>query len=183
YYFFGVTIYGFIIIAELVILMYYSIRYALNGNTDALLFTCGFAMFAFVSIGEMIWFYIQSNEYELWLWKWGVLGFVLSLIVILGRTIALNHERVIRYSRDLEMYNNELQHAEKMEMISELAASVAHEVRNPLQVTRGFLQIIISKADPKEQEYLDLALNELDRASSIITDFLTFAKPELQDLK
>ncbi|MGZ9583927.1 ATP-binding protein [Paenibacillus marinisediminis] len=183
YYFFSVTIYGFIIIAEFVILMCYSIRYALKGNTDAMLFTSGFAIFAFVSIGELVWFFIQSTEYELWLWKWGVLGFVLSLIIILGRTIALNHERVIRYSKDLEMYNNELQHAEKMEMISELAASVAHEVRNPLQVTRGFLQIIASKADPKERDYLDLAVNELDRASSIITDFLTFAKPELQDLK
>ena len=44
-----------------------------------------------------------------------------------------------QYSRKLEMFNNELQRSEKMEIISELAASVAHEVRNPLQVTRGFM--------------------------------------------
>ncbi|WP_374021028.1 HAMP domain-containing sensor histidine kinase [Paenibacillus thiaminolyticus] len=69
-----------------------------------------------------------------------------------------------------------------MEILSELAASVAHEVRNPLQVTRGFLQLLGGKTGTKEQEYLNLALTELDRASEIITDFLTFAKPELDEI-
>ena len=67
-----------------------------------------------------------------------------------------------------------------MEIISELAASVAHEVRNPLQVTRGFLQLLQEKSRDREKEYLRLALEELDRASGIITDFLTFAKPEAE---
>lgn len=72
-----------------------------------------------------------------------------------------------------------LQRSEKMEIISELAASVAHEVRNPLQVTRGFLQILGERSGNKEKEYLKMAVGELDRASVIITDFLTFAKPGL----
>ncbi|GIQ70215.1 hypothetical protein XYCOK13_30390 [Xylanibacillus composti] len=66
-----------------------------------------------------------------------------------------------------------------MQIISELAASVAHEVRNPLQVTRGFLQLLNVNTTEKTKKYLSLALDELDRASDIITDFLTFAKPQL----
>jgi len=81
------------------------------------------------------------------------------------------------------MYNNELQHYEKLELISELAATVAHEVRNPLQVTRGFIQLISTNAVIKEKDYINFALIELDRASAIITDFLTFAKPEMNDMK
>ena len=77
------------------------------------------------------------------------------------------------------MLNDELQRSEKMEVISELAASVTHEVRNPLQVTRGFMQLLSENSKDKDKEYFDLAL-KLDRASGIITDFLTFAKPELE---
>ncbi|MFD1909552.1 histidine kinase dimerization/phospho-acceptor domain-containing protein [Paenibacillus rhizoplanae] len=69
-----------------------------------------------------------------------------------------------------------------MEIISELAASVAHEVRNPLQVTRGFLQLLSEKSSGDEERYLSMALSELDRAASIITDFLTFAKPEFEQV-
>ena len=79
------------------------------------------------------------------------------------------------------MFNNELQRSEKMEIISELAASVAHEVRNPLQVTRGFMRLLAQNTKQAEKEYFGLALKELDRASGIITDFLTFAKPELEN--
>ncbi|MNI55334.1 Sporulation kinase A [compost metagenome] len=89
---------------------------------------------------------------------------------------------MVRYSRELELFNNELQRSEKMEIISELAASVAHEVRNPLQVTRGFLQLLSEKSSGNEGQYLAMALSELDRAANIITDFLTFAKPEFDQV-
>ncbi|MBW4838105.1 MAG: HAMP domain-containing histidine kinase, partial [Paenibacillaceae bacterium] len=104
--------------------------------------------------------------------------FLGSLIIILSRRFVANHEQVVEYSKQLEMFNNELQRSEKMEIISELAASVAHEVRNPLQVTRGFLQLLVEKQQQADKVYLSMALEELDRASGIITDFLTFAKPE-----
>ena len=70
-----------------------------------------------------------------------------------------------------------------MEVISQLAASVAHEVRNPLQVTRGFLQLMgdFTTAE-KDHKYLKLAIEELDRAAAIITNYLTFAKPQLEEV-
>jgi len=96
----------------------------------------------------------------------------------MARRFAQNHQQMVLYSSRLELFNNELQRSEKMDIISELAASVAHEVRNPLQVTRGFLQLLQMNTDDKGREHLKIALEELDRASAIITDFLTFAKPE-----
>lgn len=130
---------------------------------------------------DMAKFYAQSKNYEFVYWKWGIVCFVFTLVATLGRQIVLSFEKVITYSRQLEIYNNELQRSEKMDMISQLAASVAHEVRNPLQVTRGFLQLLEEKSESnKEKNYMVLAINELDRASEIITDFLTFAKPQLE---
>lgn len=182
YYFFSVKILGCLMIIQLVMLVISAIQYAVKGNKEAIVFAAGFAVFALISLTEMIWFFVQKGDYALFWWKWGVLGFIISLIVILGRKFALNHQQIVVYSRELEMFNRELQRSEKMEIISELAASVAHEVRNPLQVTRGFLQLLQEKSREREKEYLRLALEELDRASSIITDFLTFAKPEAEQI-
>ncbi|GAB6991594.1 sensor histidine kinase [Paenibacillus pini] len=182
YYFVSVKVLGLVMIMQLILIVGSTMIYALRGNKDAAIFATGFAIFAIVSGGEMVWYYIQKENYEMFWWKWGVFAFVISLIIILGRKFAHNHEQIVVYSRELEIFSNELQRAEKMEIISELAASVAHEVRNPLQVTRGFLQLLQEKSKDKEKEYLTLALEELGRASNIITDFLTFAKPEIEQV-
>ncbi len=75
--------------------------------------------------------------------------------------------------------------AEKMEVVSHLASSVSHEVRNPLTVVKGFLQLIIQNDLPesKRNDYLRLALEEVDRANEIITNYLTFAKPAPENEK
>lgn len=70
---------------------------------------------------------------------------------------------------------------EKLEMISHLAASISHEVRNPLTVVKGFMQLSLddnlSSAD--RSFYLNTAIEELDRASEILTDYLSFARTEI----
>ncbi|QDY85803.1 HAMP domain-containing histidine kinase [Paenibacillus polymyxa] len=183
YYFFSVNVLSVLLVALLVLLVFASVRMALKGDREAIILSTGFAFFAVISITELSWFFIRDGHYNMFLWKWGVFGFVLALIAILGRRLAEKHKQVVRYSRELEMFNNELQRSEKMEIISDLAASVAHEVRNPLQVTRGFLQLMSKQEDGKNKDYLHIALEELDRASAIITDFLTFAKPEFEHTK
>lgn len=173
-----VQILGYNMIILFIILACNSTIYVIKGNKEAAVFFGGFLLLALFSLIDLSQFYYHGGYYKLSLWKWGVVCFVASLITILGRRIAANHEQVVEYSKKLEMFNNELQRSEKMEIISELAASVAHEVRNPLQVTRGFLQLLVEKQQSSDKIYLSMALEELDRASAIITDFLTFAKPE-----
>lgn len=71
--------------------------------------------------------------------------------------------------------------AEKTHMVSHLAASISHEVRNPLTVSRGFIQML-GEVDSLEDrnKYANIALRELDRATEVINDYLTFAKPTLE---
>ncbi|MFN7250481.1 MAG: ATP-binding protein [Anaerobacillus sp.] len=86
---------------------------------------------------------------------------------------------IIEYFLKNLRYKEGLNGAEKLRVISQLAASVSHEIRNPLTVTRGFLQLLNDDhiEYEKRKEYLELSLYELDRAQSIITDYLTLAKP------
>ena len=65
-----------------------------------------------------------------------------------------------------------------------MASSIAHEIRNPMTSIKGFLQLLANKeTDPKNIEYYDLILEELDRANSIITEFLSLARDKRVKLK
>lgn len=79
---------------------------------------------------------------------------------------------------------SQLIHSEKMTIVSELAASVAHEVRNPLTVVRGFVQLLFNDETIQNKsgaDYKKLVLSELDRAQDIITNYLDMAKQQLYE--
>jgi two-component system sporulation sensor kinase B len=175
--------FGFSVIVGNIILFIAIFAFCLKRHKEAIIFAVGFGIFGIIGVIELAWYFFKGMSYELFYWKWGILFFLASLVIILTRRIMANYEQVLTYSKQLEVFNNELQRSEKMEVISQLAASVAHEVRNPLQVTRGFLQLLSDKStDGKEKGFMNLAIDELDRASEIITDFLTFAKPQLDHI-
>lgn len=73
----------------------------------------------------------------------------------------------------------ELKRSEKLNVISQLAASVAHEVRNPMTTINGFLQLISKDENITEQQrsYIHISLEELSRAQAIINDYLSLARP------
>ena len=70
---------------------------------------------------------------------------------------------------------------EKLQTVSHLAASISHEVRNPLTASRGFIQMLSEDISTStRKQYVEIALQELDRATEVINDYLTFAKPTLE---
>ncbi len=65
-----------------------------------------------------------------------------------------------------------------------MAAGIGHEIRNPMTVVRGFLQLLGYKEEyTKDKEHLDLMIEELDRANSIITNFISLAKNRVVEYK
>ncbi|MED1594625.1 MULTISPECIES: sensor histidine kinase [Bacillus] len=84
--------------------------------------------------------------------------------------------------RDAVIMRSKLVKMEKMEIVSQLAASISHEVRNPLTVVKGFTQLLKTPDLPQEsrEQYIEHILGELNRAQVIIDDYLTFAKPASQ---
>lgn len=72
----------------------------------------------------------------------------------------------------------ELQNAERLRLIGNLTGVFAHEIRNPMQVARGFLQLLDTPDLPdKKKQYIKLSIEELDQANNIIHNFLTLGKP------
>jgi Signal transduction histidine kinase len=66
----------------------------------------------------------------------------------------------------------------RLASIGQIAAGIAHEVRNPLTAVKGFLQLLKKEVS---HSYLDLASSELDQAISTLQDLLQVSKPDLED--
>ncbi len=66
---------------------------------------------------------------------------------------------------------------EKLSMVGQMAAGVAHEIRNPLTSLKGFLQLMKSNRAFNDQ-YFDIMNMEFDRIETIIKELLVFSKPQ-----
>ncbi|ABZ82626.1 pas [Heliomicrobium modesticaldum Ice1] len=91
-----------------------------------------------------------------------------------GREYILTVTNDITEQRRLE---KELQRLDRLNLVGQLASAFGHEIRNPLQTVRGFLQILQRKAQYRDDdEYFALMISELDRANQIITEYLTLSR-------
>ncbi|HEX4898905.1 MAG TPA: ATP-binding protein, partial [Pyrinomonadaceae bacterium] len=68
---------------------------------------------------------------------------------------------------------------DQLAAIGRMAASIAHEIRNPLAAMRGSIQMLRHemKGDSSQAELMEIILRESDRLNRIITDFLNYARP------
>lgn len=85
---------------------------------------------------------------------------------------------------EVRKYRDEMFRLENQNMIGQMAAGIAHEIRNPMTSVRGFLQLFQSKeAYSEDRASFDLIIEELDSANEIITTFLSLAQKSNIDLK
>src|SRR3989440_3450874 len=71
---------------------------------------------------------------------------------------------------------------DRLAAVGRVAASIAHEIRNPLAAMRGSIQVLRSEMDggSSQAELMEIILRESDRLNRIITDYLTYARPRSQ---
>ncbi|WP_274362677.1 ATP-binding protein [Paenibacillus thermotolerans] len=67
-------------------------------------------------------------------------------------------------------------HSERLKAVGELAAGMAHEIRNPLTTVKGFLQIS-RQNNYNIGSYYDIIMHEIKRMSELTAEFLQFSKP------
>jgi two-component system, sporulation sensor kinase E len=100
-----------------------------------------------------------------------------SLPIIINGNIA----GIVGYGSDvttLRETEERLRRTEKLSIVGELSASVAHEIRNPLTSLKGFVQLL-QMEDVKHQYYYQIMLDELNRINHIVGELLLLAKPQI----
>lgn len=122
--------------------------------------------------------YLQTYQRKGYLFSFIVFSITMMIAFFLLK-IGIN--KILKPIMEKNKIAEDLQRTEKMNAIGQLAASVAHEIRNPMTVVKGFLQIFLSKEKltSKEQMYVKLMIDEMNRAETIINDYLSLAKPDV----
>ncbi|MCK5235794.1 MAG: PAS domain S-box protein [Deltaproteobacteria bacterium] len=79
----------------------------------------------------------------------------------------------------IKAMEEQLRRDEKLKGLGELAASIAHEIRNPLASISGSIQVLKKDLDLEgdSRHLMEIVVRETERLNALITDFLLFAKP------
>ncbi|WP_019849538.1 nitrogen regulation protein NR(II) [Desulfitobacterium sp. PCE1] len=96
-------------------------------------------------------------------------------------------EGITVFFRDIteqRQQQHEMARLERLNLVGQMAAGISHEIRNPLTTVKGFLQLRGSKvSDSDEREYNELMISEIDCANTIISEFLSLAKNNMDSTK
>jgi len=147
----------------------------------------------------------QKQKLTMWLLYFGlaivvVLSFVVyyryrlnkKVTVLLEKQVEERTHDLLQINEQLKnemserkLLENQLIRSERLAGVGELAAGIAHEIRNPLGNISSSAQICLSKYDPKAKtkEFLEIIQEESEKANSIIKGLLDFANPREVKLK
>lgn len=110
----------------------------------------------------------DTEEESRWIWS------KITPIVDEKGTV-IHHLCVSQDITDVKNRDNMLKKRDELGLIGQLAAGIAHEIRNPLTAVKGFIQLLNEETN---NAYSDVILSELERIEFIMNEFLMLAKPE-----
>lgn len=123
--------------------------------------------------------------------KYCFLGIVLQsvdVIIPIGTTIiliAISYVLLIRffsYIYSLSTAHEELRQKEKLAVIGQMAATIAHEIRNPLSSLKGFTQLQHERF-PDNNVYFPIMIQEINRIDMIVGDLMYIGKPKATQIE
>lgn len=116
--------------------------------------------------------------------KTGKIASVSLSMVMINLNGELCRIAIIRDLTREKMMEAEITRLDRLNLVGQMAASIGHEIRNPMTAVRGFLQMLCEKDEYQEERAIfDLMIEELDRANSIISEYLGMAKDKKINLQ
>jgi signal transduction histidine kinase len=108
---------------------------------------------------------------EPWGGNWGLLHIIYPYFEQAAQTL-----------RNMEIFVRQRE-KERLATIGQMAAGMAHEIRNPLGAIKGAAQFLDPSADRPESRFLKVIIEETDRLNRVVTQFLDYSKPQTADFK
>lgn len=120
----------------------------------------------------------QFDENDLWL-----LNYMAGSVAIALENARLYTE-LSDFARELKKSQAQLIQAEKLAAMGRLAASIAHEINNPLQAIHNCLHLTLKKSlnEEKKTRYLGMAQEEVERLITILQRMLEFYRPSREGM-
>jgi signal transduction histidine kinase len=138
--------------------------------------------------------YPALQEYEVTAESYGLLAirvlFFFLAAMVVNRFVVENRRQIKRYqelaetlaetNRKLQQAQEEARRSERLAALGQMSAGLAHEIRNPLGVIKGsveMLQLKLGESNPLANELAGYISSETNRLSALVTRFLDFARP------
>lgn len=87
---------------------------------------------------------------------------------------------VIKDITEKKRIENRMMHIEKLTTVGRMAANLAHEIKNPMCSIKGLLQLMKQNANEKDERYCHVMLNEIDRVSTLLKNFLSLTQTKTE---
>jgi len=87
------------------------------------------------------------------------------------------HLTIFRDITERLKMEDQLRKSDMLNVVGELAAGIAHEIRNPMTSLKGFIQLLKGSVEGHDM-YFNIIMAELERIESIVNEFLVLAKPQ-----
>ncbi|WP_110929221.1 PAS domain S-box protein [Bacillus massiliglaciei] len=88
------------------------------------------------------------------------------------------HLTIVRDVSEKLALQEQIRKSDTLNVVGELAAGIAHEIRNPMTALKGFIQLLQGSVKEDYSNYFTIITSEIERIESIITEFLVLAKPQ-----
>ncbi|MGK5081916.1 ATP-binding protein [Bdellovibrionota bacterium FG-1] len=148
-------------------------REQLAGLIQGLKALGGNLLIPFFDSGQILGFVALSalSPPEPWGSNWGLLPIIYPYFEQVGQAM-----------RSLEVYVRSRE-KERLATLGEMAAGLAHEIRNPLGAIKGAAQFLDPGVDRPESHFLKIIIEEVDRLNRVVTQFLEYSKPPKLELQ
>ena len=142
-------------------------RELLKGIVESLQALGGNLLIPLISGGEILGFMLIAVEEPpaTWSGNWALLQVIYPYFEQAARTL-----------KNLEVYVRSRE-KERLAALGEMAAGLAHEIRNPLGAIKGAAQFLDPRVDRPESRFLQVIVEEVDRLNRVVTQFLDYSKP------
>lgn len=102
------------------------------------------------------------------------------VVLIMLLSSAFLDKKLLAHMKNLNSHEKKLRESEKLSLVGELAAGVAHEIRNPLTTLKGFTQMMNENTDPEaNKRYSKIMIDEINRINFIVSEFMVLSKPHV----
>ncbi|MCI3919119.1 ATP-binding protein [Paenibacillus sp. TRM 82003] len=103
---------------------------------------------------------------------------ILGLRELMADTDFMRMNRQAQLEEELKLLREITKRSDKVDMLGDIAAGIAHEIRNPLTTVRGFIQLLRPYLSQLGKgEYAELVLSDINRANDIINMFINSSRP------
>ncbi|MFW6284701.1 MAG: two-component system sensor histidine kinase NtrB [Desulfosalsimonas sp.] len=127
-------------------------------------------------LGDDAQFLIDNYDWPYVIYK---LVFTIAACYAVAFLSGLLSEQEKAAKQDLWAMEEQMKRVERLAAVGEMAAGLAHEIKNPLASLSGSIQLLRDQLpyDPGQERLIEIALREADRLSTLVTDFLMFSRP------